>query len=55
MTREQREALAGTIGIMDMGAAILRKKGYTDAADVMVAQCELLQEIIDNDKESVKE
>ena len=49
MTKEQREHIAATIGIIDMGAAVLRKEGFKDAADVMVAQCEVLQEVLDND------
>lgn len=51
MTQEQREHIAETIGIMEMGAAILRKNDYKDAADIMVTQCELLQEVLDNDGE----
>ena len=49
MTQEQRENIVAAIGIMDMGASILRKDGYTYTADVMVAHCEILQEVLDND------
>lgn len=50
MTAEQREHIAAAIGIMDMGAAILRNYDYNDAADIMVTQCENLQELLDNDR-----
>lgn len=49
MTLEQREHIATAEGIMDMAAAILRKEGYNDAADVLVAQCEILVEMLQND------
>jgi len=53
MTREQREHIVAAIGILDMGASILRKDGYTYTADVMVAQCESLQEMLENDSREV--
>ena len=49
MTREQREHIAAAVGDIAMGAAILRKEGFIDAADVMAAQCKILRKIIDND------
>lgn len=52
MTQEQREHIASSIAIMDMAAAILRKCEYEDAADVVVAQCNTLQDVLDNDRSS---
>lgn len=49
MTREQREHIATTIGIMDMASAILRHAEYNNAAEVLTAQCEVMQEVLDND------
>ena len=53
MTQEQREHIVAAIGIMDMGASILRKDGYTYTADVMVAQREILQEMLDHDRRDI--
>ena len=50
MTQEQREHIVAAIGIMDRGASILRKDGYTYTADVMGSQCEILQEMLDHDR-----
>ncbi len=49
MTREQREHIATTIGIMDMASAILRNMEYNNAAEVLTAQCEVMQDVLDND------
>ena len=49
MTQEQREHTAATIGILDMASAIL-KDLKSSAADVVGAQCEILQEVLDNDR-----
>ena len=49
MTREQREHIAATIGIMDMASAILKHAEYNNAAEVLTAQCEVMQDVLDND------
>lgn len=49
MTKEQREHIVATIGILDMGAALLRTEGFIYAAAVMVRQAEILKEVLDND------
>ena len=49
MNREQREHIAATIGILDMASAIL-KDTHSSAADVVGAQCEILQEVLDDDR-----
>ena len=49
MNREQREHIAATIGILDMASAIL-KDLKSSAADVVGAQCEILQEVLDDDR-----
>ncbi len=48
MTREERETIAETIGIMEMGAEILRNYSYDGAADLLFTQCETLQAMLDN-------
>lgn len=48
MTQEQREHLAATIAILDMASAIL-KDSNSSAAGVVSAQCEIMQEVLDND------
>lgn len=48
MTREQREHVATTIAILDMASAIL-KDFKSSAADIVDAQCEIMQEVLDND------
>lgn len=50
MTQEQREHIAATVAILDMASAILKHAEYTGAADVVGAQCEILQEVLDNDR-----
>ena len=49
MTQEQREHLATTIAILDMASAIL-KDYKSSAADVVGAQCEIMQEVLDDDR-----
>ena len=49
MTNDQREHLAATIAILDMASAIL-KDFKSSAADVVGAQCEIMQEVLDNDR-----
>lgn len=48
MTQEQREHVAATIAILDMASVIL-KDYKSSAADVVGAQCEIMQEVLDND------
>lgn len=50
MTQEQREHIATTIAILDMASAILKHAEYTGAADVVGAQCEILQDMLDHDR-----
>lgn len=52
MTTEQREHIAATIAILDMASAIL-KDNNSSAAGVVGAQCEILQEVLDNDRREV--
>lgn len=52
MTQEQREHLAATIAILDMASAIL-KDYKSSAADVVGTQCEIMQEVLDNDLREV--
>lgn len=49
VTQEQREHIATTIAILDMATAILRDNN-SSAAGVVGAQCEILQEVLDNDR-----
>ena len=49
MNREKREHIATTIAILDMASAIL-KDFKSSAADVVGAQCEILQDVLDNDR-----
>lgn len=49
MTQEQREHITATIAILDMATAILRDNN-SSAAGVVGAQCEILQEVLDNDR-----
>ena len=49
MTQEQREHIATTIAILDMASAIL-KDFKSCSADVVGAQCEILQDVLDNDR-----
>lgn len=53
MTDEQREHIISSVAIMDMAAAILRKCEFEDAASVVTVQCEILQEILDNDRKAL--
>ena len=46
MTQEQREHLATTIAILDMASAVL-KDYKSSAADVVGAQCEIMQEVFE--------
>ena len=50
MTNEQREHIVSSVAIMDMAAAILSKCDFEDAANVVTAQCEILQEVLDHDR-----
>lgn len=48
MTQEQREHIASTIAILDMASAIL-KDCNSSTATIVGTQCEIMQEVLDND------
>ena len=49
MTQEQREHIATTIAILDMASAILKDLDSNRAGEVVGAQCEILQEVLEAD------
>lgn len=50
MTQEQREHIAATIGMLDVAAAMLKMQQMGAVGAALDAQCEILQELLDNDR-----
>ena len=51
MTQEVREHIAYTIGIMEMAAGYFKSNGMASIAAAIEAQCEVLQQLLDEERE----
>lgn len=51
MTQEQREHIATTIGMLDAVSAMLKHQNMAAVGAALESQCEILQEMLDNDRE----
>lgn len=51
MTQEQREHIATTIGMLDAVSALLMNQQMMNVATAIGDQCEILQQLLDNDRE----
>lgn len=54
MTNEQREHIATTIGIMEMIIAVMQETKHDAIQKTVIAQTEILQEMLDNEREEGK-
>lgn len=50
MTSEQREHIAATIGMLEVAAAMLKMQQMGAVGAALEAQCEILQEMLDDDR-----
>lgn len=50
MTQEQREHIATTIGMLDTVGAMLKHQNMTAVGAALEAQCEILQQLLDEDR-----
>lgn len=51
MTQEQREHIATTIAMLEMAATFLSDDMKIKTANELIAQCQILQEVLDSDCE----